>query len=116
MIIAVEVESGPNCDMDVFQVFEGKEEPREVARAMAVLPDGSEGLCQVTGWSADGPCPAHAARVSDSGEGSALLVYSADGDGGIRLKAADSSARWDVDDPTQWGEPFLLLAADAQAE
>ncbi len=115
MIIQVEVESGPNCDMDVFQVFEGKGEPREVARVMAVLPDGSEGLCQVTGWSAGGPCPAYAVRVSDSGEGAALLVYGGDGDGGIRLKEASSTARWDVDDPTQWGEPFLLLGLDVQA-
>ena len=115
MIIPVEVESGPNCDMDLMQVFDGMEESREVTRVLSILPDGSDSLCQVTGWSVDGPCPAYAAKVSDSGEGAALLVFG-NSEGGIRLKEASSSARWDVDDPTQWGEPFLLLAVDVLAE
>ncbi|MEE8517935.1 MAG: hypothetical protein V3S98_02285, partial [Dehalococcoidia bacterium] len=78
----------------------------------ALRRDGSEGPCAVTGWSADGPCPAYAAKVWDSGDGVALLVYG--GDEGIRLKHADSDADWDVANPDQWGEPCLLLDPGAE--
>ena len=114
MLIEIDVESGPNCDWPLMRIFEAQEEPREVSRVVAMLRDGSDGLCQVTGWSDDGPCPAYASRVADSGEGVVLLVYG--GHGGIRLKPADSNEPWDVTDSRQWGEPCLLLAPDARAE
>jgi hypothetical protein len=43
-----------------------------------------------------------------------LLVYG--GNHGIRLKPGDSVDMWDVEDDTQWGEPCLLLPAEAYAE
>ena len=111
MFIEVEVEAGPNCDWPLVKMFEALEEPRQVGRVTAGLPDGSTGLCMVTGWSHEEACPAYAAKVSDSGEGVALLVYG--GEGGIRLQAADSAEPWDVTNPRQWGEPCLLLSHDA---
>ncbi len=84
-----------------------------MARVVALRRDGSEGPCAVTGWSAAGACPAYAAKVWDSGDGVALLVYG--GDEGIRLKHADSDAAWDIADPSQWGEPCLLLDSEAEA-
>ena len=112
--IEVDVEAGPNCDWAVVKMFEAHDEAREVSRVFTLRPDGSAGLCQVTGWSSRGPCPAYAARVSDSGEGVVLLVYG--GDEGIRLKDAESIEPWDLTNTGQWGEPCLLLAPDAQVE
>jgi hypothetical protein len=105
--IEVEVEAGDNTDMSILRMFDAREDPREVTWVFALRRDGTEGHCAVTGWSSDGPCPAKAAPVWDSGDGVALLVYG--GDEGIRLKHTDSAATWDIADPTQWGEPCLLL-------
>jgi len=105
--IEVEVEAGDNSDMSVLRMFDAREEPHEVTWVVALRRDGSEGRCAVTGWSSDGPCPARAASVWDSGDGVALLIYG--GDEGIRLKHADSDAAWDVADSAQWGEPCLLV-------
>jgi hypothetical protein len=112
--IEVDVEDGPNCDWSLVKVFESKERPYEVTRVTASRPGASPQLWQVTGWSEGGPTPAYAAHVSDSGEGLVLLVYG--GSHGIRLKPGDSVDLWDVADNAQWGEPCLLLAADAYAE
>lgn len=110
--IEVDVESGDNSDISLVRMFDAREEPRAVTRVSALRNDGTEGPCAVTGWSIDGPCPAYAASVWDSGDGVALLIYG--GDEGIRLKHADSEAPWDIADSTQWGEPCLLLEADTE--
>lgn len=114
MYIEVDVEDGPNCDWSLVKMFESKERPYEITRVMASRPGSPLELWQVTGWSEDGATPAYAAHVSDSGEGVVLLVYG--GGQGIRLKPGDSVDLWDVTDDTQWGEPCLLLPADAYAE
>ena len=114
MYIEVDVEDGPNSDWSLVKVFESQERPYEVTRVTASRPGSSPELWQVTGWSEEGPTPAYAARVSDSGEGVVLLVYG--GNQGIRLKPGDSVDLWDVADDAQWGEPCLLLPADAYAE
>jgi len=112
--IELDVQAGRNTDWAVVKVFQAYENPREVTRIVCGRPDGTTGLCQVTGWSSDGPVPAYAARVGDSGEGVVLLVYG--GDEGIRLKDGDSIEPWDLGTRTQWGEPCLLLPHDALAE
>jgi hypothetical protein len=111
--IEVEVEAGANSDMSLLRMFDAREEPREVTQVFVLRRDGTEGLCTVTGWSIDGPCPAYAASVWDSGDGVALLIYG--GDEGIRLKHADSNSSWDMADASQWGEPCLLLEASTYA-
>ena len=108
--IELEVEAGENSDLSLLRVFDAREEPYPVATVVALRRDGTEGPCAVTGWSADGSCQAYAAKVWDSGDGVALLVYG--GDEGIRLKQADSDAAWDLSDGSQWGEPCLLLEFD----
>ncbi len=110
--IEVDAESGENSDMALNRVFDAREEPYPVTTVFALRRDGSEGPCAVTGWSADGACPAYAAKVWDSGDGVALLVYG--GGEGIRLKHADSTAEWDLADRDQWGEPCLLLEPGAE--
>ena len=105
--IEIDVDSGANSDISFQRTFDAREDPREVTRVVAPRRDGVELPCAVTGWSADGPCPAYATIVWDSGDGVTLLIYG--GDEGIRLKPADSDAPWDVNDGSQWGEPCLLL-------
>ena len=71
------------------------------------------------------PCPVRRATfapdamyapVSDSGQARAHLVYG--GDFGIRFRPSDSTGEWSLDDPDQWGEPYVVLldAADLLLE
>ena len=114
MLLVIEVEESENSLFAVTRSFYTIEDPRLVTRVGAYAPDGTEGVFGVTGWSPEGPVDAYAALVDDSGEGSALLVYG--GEEGIRLRPLDSPNDWSLDDPGQWGEPFLLLARDTLAE
>ena len=110
--IEVDVEPCENTELPLTRIFDAREEPREVRRLVTFRRDGADGPCAVTGWGAGGPCPAYAARVWDSGDGVAILVYG--GDEGIRLRPEESDAPWDLADAAQWGEPCLLLEADAE--
>ena len=112
MYIEVDVSSGPNCSWDMARMFSAMGEPRQLSRVVAPDPQGNEALCQVTGWSEDGPCQAMAVVVEDSGDGVATLVYG--GDQGIRLKAAADGGPWDLENSSQWGEPCLLLDRDVE--
>ena len=110
--IEVEVFAGPNCSWEMTRVFQSQRGPRPVAQVVTQLPDGSEGLCDVVGWSEQGQVPAHAAYVDDSGDGQALLIFG--GDQGIRLKAAEALHPFDVENTSQWGEPCLLLDVNTE--
>ena len=106
----IEVSAGANSPMDLTRVFQTMEPPVSVVRLQALDPLGVEALCDVTGWSSSGPCPAYAVKVEDSGEGVAVLVFG--GDEGIRLRPPDSGEDWDLASPRQWGEACLLLDRD----
>ena len=108
--IEIDVEVGPNTDFPVIKVFQAIEEPWEVIHVEAPRPDGTLGPCAVTGWAAEGPVLSYAARVFDSGDGTALLIFG--GESGIRLKPADSNEAWSTKSKDQWGEPCLLLPAE----
>ena len=114
MLVEVDVSESVNCPMSLGRVFYALGEPAPVSRVMASDPGYAERLCDVTGWSAAGPCPAQAVLVEDSGEGIVLLVYG--GDEGIRLKLAGGEEAGDLDSPSQWGEPCLLLDQDASQD
>lgn len=65
----------------------------------------------VTGWTDQEKNPtadAFLCPVEDSGSGTAYLLYGV-GNCGLRFKV-DPEKPWSLADPTQWGEPFLLLA------
>ena len=109
--IEVDVTPNSNTAWTVAKMFEAQSAPREITRVHTLRPNGAVGDCLVTGWSQEGPVPAYAAHVGDSGEGVLLLVYG--GSAGIRLKPADSIEPWDLASSNQWGEPCLLLAHDA---
>ncbi len=114
MLYEVEVVAAANSPMDLNRVFDLLGEPTAVTRIVTANPMGDDVWCDVTGWSEDGPCPAYAVQAEDSGEGVVLLVYG--GDDGIRLKPANGSGDWDVQDAGQWGEPCLMLEAGAPHE
>ena len=110
--IEVDVTAGLNTDWEVVKLFEANEEPYEVTVVTSGTPDGRVGLCQVTGWSKQGPVPAYAVRVGDSGDGEVILIFG--GDEGIRLKEDGSIEPWDVSNSAQWGEPCLLFPKDSE--
>ncbi len=114
MLIEVEVTAGENSPLDLHRMFDLLEDPRQVSRVMAPNPLGEDVWCEVTGWDADGPCPAMAAQSEDSGEGVVLLVYG--GSEGVRLRPADAPGKWALNDATQWGEACLMLGKDTSAE
>ena len=111
MLIEVEVTAGANSPLDLHRMFDLLDAPRPVARVMAPGPDGADLWCDVTGWEHDAPCPAMAATAEDSGEGVILLIYG--GGDGIRLRPAAAPTPWRLSDPSQWGEPCLMLAPNA---
>jgi len=107
MFLEVEVSESANCPLSLTRGFDAIQDPVQVSRVMASDPDDNDRTCDVTGWSASGPCPAYAALVEDSGEGIVMLIYG--GDEGIRLKPVVCHEPWDLNSPRQWGEACLLL-------
>ena len=114
MFIEVDVQPGANCDYSLTRIFDAVSDPRPVTWLHAPGPRGDVGIYEVTGWSAEGPCPAYAALVENSGEERALLVYG--GNEGIRLKPRGSLDPWGFDSGEQWGEPCLPLDTESAME
>jgi hypothetical protein len=89
--------------------------PRTLAR-LRLWRDDRWAWCAVTGWSESGAVPALIQAIEESGDGPALLAHG--GDQGLRLaEVAGPEApapRWDLDDATQWGEPFLIVTPEAE--
>ena len=108
--LTVEVEENPNCDYMPMLLYEAHSDPVAIYRIRLEEPGRPAGVYEVTGWTSEGdgkPTPAQYVPVSDSGQAVVHLVYG--GDWGIRLRPEGSDEEWDVDTPTQWGEPYLML-------
>ncbi len=108
--IYIEVEENPNCEYMPLMLYEAHADATPVSYIILDEPGKPAGMYQVTGWSSadDGaPCAAMYAPVSDSGQAVVHLVFG--GDWGIRMKPAESNANWDITDPEQFGEPYLML-------
>jgi hypothetical protein len=101
----VSVEDNPNCEGCGVMRFEARSLPKPVRQ---VVYHATDGPCAVTGWGPNGPSPALAQKVLDSGDGTAWLVRG--GEWGLRLKPADDAADWDLKAGGQWGEPYLLVS------
>jgi hypothetical protein len=103
-------EENPNTGFVDDRVYQERSEPQIVTHILR-RRDGHDQWCPVTGLRPGAvSVPALAIKVEDSGEGICYLVY---GDRwGLRLKDPGCSDPWSLDDPHQWGEPFLLLPAD----
>ena len=108
--VFLEVEENDNCEYMPLQVYEAQRSPVLISKVNLEEPDRPHGVYLVIGWSSKGggtPCPAMYAPVSDSGQAVVHLVYG--DDWGIRLKPLESDEDWDVNNPHQWGEPYLML-------
>ena len=112
MFVDVTVSESANCPMALTRIFDAVQSPTQITIVMAADPEGKDQLCNVTGWSNQGPCPAYAALVEDSGEGLAMLIYG--GDEGIRLRPTSVQAGWDLSSSEEWGEACLLLDKDVK--
>jgi hypothetical protein len=104
----IEIPPNSNCVPVDARIFHDLEPPSHVSQVRLEHEAGQARWYDVTGWTVAGaPCPALVQKVDDSGEGVAFLIYG--GDAGLRLKPAGYHALWRLDDPEQWGEPFLLV-------
>ena len=108
--IYIEVDENDNCEYMPLMLYEAHADAVPVARVVLDEPGRAPGEYQVTGWSSDNggtPCAAMYCPVSDSGQAVVHLVFG--GDWGIRMKPANSTAEWSIDDPEQFGEPYIML-------
>jgi hypothetical protein len=101
------IEDNPNCEGDERR-FAASGSSREVAEVLLDRPDGTTGWCEVVAIDKSHTFfPATARPVEDSAAGVACLVTG--GAWGLRLRPAGATGLWAVDDPTQWGAPFLVM-------
>ena len=108
-MITLDIPANPNCEAVELRVFHDLTPPQPVSSVQLECPDGTPMWCEVTGWTTAGePCPAMLQKVDDSGDGVAFLLHG--GDAGLRMRPVEQPAPWQLDDPHQWGAPFLILA------
>ncbi len=89
------------------RVFHDLEPPRGVQQVQLERDGKPPQGYDVVGWTLAGtPVPAQAQKVDDSGEGVAILIHGHDA--GLRFRPTGSTAPWTLQDPAQWGEPFLI--------
>jgi hypothetical protein len=106
--VLIQIDSNPNCPAMDGLVFQPETPPRVISQVRTIR-HGTEMWCKITGVGESGiPCSAMACLIQDSGDGACHLVFG--GAWGLRLKAGDRD--WDLDDPDQWGEAYLLLPGD----
>ena len=91
--------------------------PRRPVRAIRLHLDDGVSWCAITGWSEDGPVDALFTPIEESGDGPGRLVSG--GAHGLRLQRiaspeASNAVRWNLDDPQQWAEPFLLCLPETE--
>lgn len=107
----LDIPANPNLDEPTMATF--KEDGAAVPVHMLRLwRDGSWRWCAVTGMSENGPVNAYIQPIEESGDGPAQLVHG--GTWGLRLREGEAPEHWDVSDPTQWGEAFLLITPEAE--
>jgi hypothetical protein len=105
-------EENPNTGFVDDRVFTQRSEPRVVTHVLR-RRGGEDVWCPITGVEEGGaPVEAFACKVEDSGEGICYLVYG--GLWGLRLREPSCADLWSLDDPHQWGEPFLLLPSTGE--
>jgi|SRR5579863_9163114 len=109
-MILDEIEENPNCapsDMKRFRIV-GSPRPVRQVRLYDRNPEGE--IYWVTGWRSDQSDPACLAQgvpVEDSGEGTVYLLFG--GSWGLRFRPIIPDEPWNIQNPRQWGEPYLLL-------
>ena len=106
-MIILDIPPNPNCEATE-RVFHDVEAAREITGIRLEREASRVAWYDVTGWTTGGnPCPALAQKIDDSGEGVAFLIYG--GDAGLRFRPADAQEPWNIHNPRQWGESFLII-------
>lgn len=108
-MIIEEIEENPNCRGADMMRFREIGPRRKVVQVRLYHEDPKGKGYWVTGWG-DGDRPeteAFVQPVEDSGSGVAYLLTG--GAYGLRFRPVESAGPWRLDDPAQWGEPFLLM-------
>ena len=101
------IEDNPNCRGDE-RMFAESGDTRVVEQVLLDRPDGTTGWCELIGLDGNDAFVTPTARhVEDSAAGVAWLITG--GDWGLRVRAVGSTELWAVDDPRQWGVPFLVM-------
>ena len=119
MQIYVEVEDNENSYGVPLRTFQVKGTAYPVRQVKMDTRAGLGVPCWVVGWSSEGDgTPQHGVEcvaVEDSGAGLSYLVHG--GDWGLRFQPVrddgSPAAPWRLDDPDQFGEPYLLLADES---
>lgn len=108
------VEENPNSLSDE-RVFSTSGEKRGVSKLNLPNPRTKATIwCDVTGVTENGHFEkAFAQRVEDSSDGTAWLVFG--GSWGLRLRDGDNPSPWSLDNPDQWGLPFVVLDSSGTA-
>jgi hypothetical protein len=111
----LDLDANDNLPAPAMATFKETAPGRRIA-AVRLERDGAWAWCAITGWDA-GAVPAWSTPIEESGDGPARLLHG--GGQGLRLAAiaapaAAATVRWDVHDPAQWGEPFLIIRPEAE--
>jgi hypothetical protein len=90
--------------------------PAITVRAVRLWREDRWAWCAITGWDEQGTVPALFHPIEESGDGPARLLTG--GGHGLRLAeiaGPDAPApAWDLGDPAQWAEPFIILTPEAE--
>jgi hypothetical protein len=114
MRIYIEVEDSDNTYSVPLRVFSTLADAYLVSKVKMDTRAGVGIRHWVTGWSSEGdgsPCPVFCVPVEDSGDAVSYLVHG--GDWGLRFRPLEPDAGWDTANEDQFGEPYLLLAAES---
>jgi len=110
-MIMIEVEDNPNCRGYPQMIYSELEPQHEVVKVRTER-NGKVEDCWATGVEEGGAfVPLYAQKVTDSGAGTAYLVFGALW--GIRLQKEDPAEKpWNLEDSSQWGESYLMLDSE----
>jgi hypothetical protein len=111
----LDLDASDNLPAPAMATFKETAPSRRIT-AVRLLREGGWMWCAITGWDAV-PVAAWFTPIEESGDGPARLLHG--GAQGLRLApiaspAAAGAVRWDVAEPAQWGEPFLIIRPEAE--
>lgn len=109
----IDIEPNDNLDEACMATFNTTGAGRPL-RAIRLEVDGVWTWCAVTGWQDDQPIQALITPIEESGDGPALLITG--GNHGLRLARIPgpeaAAVAWDLADPSQWSEGFLICVPE----
>lgn len=110
----IDILPNDNLPEAVMATFKETARSTEIIAIKLHLADGPQ-WCAITGWCDTGPTEALFTPIEESGDGPGRLVSG--GNCGLRLQRISGPEKaynvsWNLLDPAQWPEPFLLCLPD----